>query len=107
MPLSWRRWPWRQSYASAGALYGTVRMGNAPLAGARILLACPSFAARQAAAEAVSDGGGGFALRVNANGRCEMHVERGNLSGPNFQVFVSDNPVRLDFAVDQGLARAR
>jgi hypothetical protein len=97
-------WP---SSASAGALYGTVRLGEAPLPGARVLLACPSFAARQAAAETATDGGGGFALRVTANGRCEMHVERGNQVGPNFPVYVSDNPVRLDFAVDPGLARAR
>jgi hypothetical protein len=93
--------------AHGGALYGTVRSGAAPLAGVRILLACPSFAAKQAAAEAVSDGSGSFALRVGANGRCEMRVERGGQAGPNFEVYVSDNPVRFDFAVDQGLARSK
>ncbi len=93
--------------AGAGALYGTVRLGGAPLGAARILLACPGFAAVQTAADAASDASGSFALRVAANGRCEMRVRRGNDTGPPFAVYLSNNPIRYDFVVDQQLQRVR
>jgi hypothetical protein len=92
--------------ASAGALYGTVRSGGTPLVGSRIELACPSFAGRQTGTEVTSDGSGSFSLRVAANGRCEMRVQRGNLTGPAFDVYLSNNPLRFDFVVDQNLVRA-
>lgn len=93
--------------ASAGALYGTARIGQAPLGGARIIVACPNFAQQQAGGEVSSDGSGSFSLRVAANGRCQMRVEQGGRSGPPFDVFLSDNPLRFDFVLDQGLARVR
>jgi hypothetical protein len=93
--------------ADAGALYGTVRLSSAPLVGARILLACPAFDKAQSSTSAQSDGSGSFALNVGATGRCQMRVEHGGRAGPNFDVYVSDNPVRFDLAVDQGLARTK
>lgn len=91
----------------AGALYGTVRQGAAPMAGARILLACPGFDKAQASTSAQTDNSGSFALSVGATGRCQMRVEQGGRAGPNFDVYVSDNPVRFDFGVDAGLGRAK
>ena len=91
----------------AGALYGTVRQGPAPLAGARILLACPGFDRPQASTTGQSDNSGSFALNVGATGRCQMRVEQGGRVGPNFDVYVSDNPVRFDFAVDPALGRTK
>ncbi len=93
--------------AQAGALYGTARLGPAPLGGARILVACPGFAQQQAGGEVNTDGSGSFSLRVAANGRCQMRVEQGGRSGPPFEVYLSDKPLRFDFVLDQGLAKVR
>ncbi len=89
----------------AGPLYGTVRVGAAPLAGGRVLIACPSFAARRDGAEAATDNSGSYSLRVAANGRCEMRVQRGNQVGAPFEVFLANNPLRLDVAVNAALTR--
>ena len=96
---------WSQP-ASAGPLYGTVRIGQAPAAGIEVSVACPSFE-RPPLARVVTDARGSFSLQVPASGRCEMRVRRGNQSGNPFVVFVSNNPLRFDFEIDGGMNRVR
>lgn len=93
--------------ASAGALYGTVRGEHGALGVVKVLLACPGFASPARKTEVLSDNGGGFALRVAGNGKCEMRVQRGNQLGPPFDVYLSDNPIRFDFVVGADLRRLR
>ena len=98
--------------ASAGPLYGTVRIGQAPAAAVKIFVACPGFSRPgqpppQAAAEAVTDARGSFSLRVPASGRCQMRVGHDTRVGGAFEVFVSNNPVRFDFDIDNALNRVR
>lgn len=108
MRTAWLSGVWLLPWAAqAGALYGTARLGAAPLGGARILVACPGFAQQQAGGEVGTDGSGSFSLRVAANGRCQMRVEQGGRSGPPFEVYLSDKPLRFDFVLDQGLARVK
>lgn len=100
-------WP---AAASAGPLYGTVKIQqtNMPAAGARISVACPSFSRpAQPPTDVVADGRGSFSMRVPANGRCEMRVQRDNKVGAAFEVFVSNNPMRFDFAIDGASNRMR
>ena len=92
-------------FANAGAMYGTVRLNNAPLGGAQLTVSCPSFAAARETAGGASDASGSFALRVQATGRCEMRVQRGGQSGPPFPVYLSDKAIRFDLAVTPALAR--
>jgi hypothetical protein len=92
--------------ATAGPLYGTVRMGQEPVQRVDIFVACPGFnRSAQAPASVTTDARGSFALRVEASGRCEMRVRRGNQTGSPFEVFVSNNPVRLDIEIDRALNR--
>lgn len=94
-------WP-----ASAGPLYGTLLIAGAPVAGVTISVSCPTFqAATQGSAQAITDAGGSYAMRVPANGRCQMRVERNGQAGTAFDVFVSDNALRFDFQVDAALNR--
>ena len=95
--------------ASAGALYGTVRVGGAPAAGVAIVVACPAFKSPgpPAVIEALTDARGSYSLGVSASGRCEMQVRRGGQVGAAFEVFVSDNPLRFDFEIDGSLNRVR
>ncbi len=93
--------------AHAGALYGTVRSERGPLGAALIQLACPRFAPGARATEVKSDANGSFALRLPVNGRCEMRVQRGNLVGPPFEVYLFENPVRFDFVVGTRLEKLR
>jgi hypothetical protein len=94
--------------ASAGALYGTVRIGQAPAAEVNISVACPGFnRPGHPPIDVVTDRRGSFSLRVQASGRCEMRVRRGNQVGAAFEVFVSNNPVRFDFEVNGAMNRVR
>jgi hypothetical protein len=98
--------------AFAGALYGTVRIGRAPAAGVRIFVACPEFGrpglpSPRVETDVVTDTRGSFSLRVAASGRCQMRVQHANQIGGTFQVFVSDNPLRFDFELDDAMNRVR
>ena len=94
--------------AHAGALYGTVTLGPAPAAGVQVAVACPTFAQpSQSPAPVTTDERGSFSLLVNATGRCEMRINRGGQAGAPFEVFVSDNPLRLDVEIDNALNRVR
>lgn len=96
-PLAW-----------AGPLYGTIRIGPAPAAGVEVSVACPGFGrSPQPPSRGITDARGGFALRVLASGRCEMRARRGNQVGLPFDVFVSNNPLRLDFEVNAAMNRVR
>ena len=92
--------------ASAGPLYGTVRIGTRPAAGVTVMVACPSFArSAEGAASAPADPRGSFTLRVQHNGRCEMRARSGNALGAPFPVFSSENSLRYDFQVDEQMNR--
>jgi hypothetical protein len=92
----------------AGALYGTARIGQGPAANARISVACPGFGRPELTSfSTVTDARGGFSLRVQATGRCEMQVEQNNQTGPAFEVFVSNNSLRFDFELNNALQRVR
>ncbi len=98
--------------ASAGALYGTVRIGQTPARDVRIFIACPRFnrpgqPLPSATADSVADPRGSFSLRVPATGRCEMKVQRDRQIGSPFEVFVSDNPLRFDFEIDGAMNKVR
>jgi hypothetical protein len=94
--------------AAAGPLYGTVRMGQAPVQNVEISVACPGFD-RPAQSPTVvrTDERGSFSMRVPASGRCEMRVQRGNQTGSPFEVLVSNNPLRFDFEINSALNRVR
>src|SRR5262249_42943011 len=99
-------------YASAGALYGTVRIGQAPAAGVVMDVACPRFnppgqPPPRVTAHAVTDTRGSFSLRVEADGRCEMRLQRNNQVGNAFEVFASNNSLRLDLEIDNAMNRVR
>jgi hypothetical protein len=85
--------------AYAGALYGTLRVNAAPAASYAVFLACPG----QQPIAATTDVRGGFTLRSQSVGSCSMWVQRGNVAGNKFPVFVSDKPLRLDLSVDASL----
>ena len=94
--------------ASAGVLYGTVRLGEAPAAQVNIAVACPGFdPPGRPTIATVSDARGSFSLRVPTSGRCEMRVRRGDQVGAPFEVFVSTNPMRFDFVLDRAMNRVR
>jgi hypothetical protein len=96
--------------ASAGPLYGSVRTDQGPVAAVTVLVACPGFQASgqsPSTADAITDARGSYSLRVQARGRCEMRVRRDRREGKPFQVFVSDNPLHLDFEIDNALNRVR
>jgi hypothetical protein len=90
--------------ASAGPLYGTVRMGAAPAAGVTIRVTCPGA---QPSGAAVTDAQGSYSLFVPGSGQCEMHLQRGSQNGPAIPVVVSDNALRFDFEIDGTLNRVR
>ena len=85
--------------AYAGALYGTLMVGNAPAAGYSLYLECPGSPTMTVA----TDGHGSFSMLARAVGSCSMWVQRGGSVGRKFTVFVSDNPMRFDFSVDNAL----
>jgi hypothetical protein len=87
--------------AYAGALFGTLRVDNAPAQGYSVFLQCPGTQL----ATATTDPRGGFTLRAQAVGSCSMWVQHGNVVGGRFSVFVSDQPMRFDVAVDGSLNR--
>ncbi|MCK9686037.1 carboxypeptidase-like regulatory domain-containing protein [Scleromatobacter humisilvae] len=92
--------------ALAGPLYGTVRLNNAPLAGADIEVACPQFnTSPHSEVSATTDAQGSFTLRVPSVGRCQMRVGKGPHKGNPFAVFVSNNALRFDVQVDADLSR--
>lgn len=91
------------SGAIAGPLYGTVRLGQAPAAQVNVVVTCPN----QPPTGATTDARGSFSLLVPTSGRCRMRVERGNQKGGEFEVFVSDNPMRFDVVLDGALNRVR
>jgi len=96
----------------AGALYGTVRMGQAPADSIEIKVACPKFSRPgqpppPVATKAITDMRGSFSLRVETTGRCEMQLQRNNQVGAAFEVFVSNNPLRFDFEIDSAMNRVR
>lgn len=91
------------SSAVAGPLYGTVRLGQAPAAQVNVVVACPN----QPPTGTTTDARGSFSLLVPTSGRCRMRVERGNQKGDEFEVFVSDNPMRFDVVLDNALNRVR
>ena len=96
----------QSSIALGGPLYGTVRTGNAPAAGVNLAVACPGFGRpAQTPVDTTSDERGSYSLRVPASGRCEMRVRRGNQTGAAFEVFVSNNPSRLDVELNNQLNR--
>lgn len=92
---------------SAGPLYGTVRIGQTPAANVNIAVACPGFSRPGPPIEAATDARGSFSMLVPTSGRCEMRVGRGGKVGAAFEVFVSNNPLRFDFVVDNAMNRVR
>lgn len=92
--------------ATAGPLYGTVRIGTQPAAGVQITVACPTFSApAQTSPPVVTDANGSYSLLVRASGSCQMQVRRDDRIGTVFEVFVSDNPLRFDFQIDDAMDR--
>ncbi len=91
--------------ASAGPLYGTVRIAQATAAGVTIEVACPGFAGGSIVASTNTDGQGSYSLLVPTAGGCEMRLRRGGQVGAAFGVGISDNALRLDLAVDGSLNR--
>ena len=93
--------------ASAGALYGTVRLNQNPAPGLKILVACPGFGRSGGGppSDAQTDGRGSFSIRVTASGRCQMQVQRNGQTGAPFDVFVSNNAMRLDIELNASLNR--
>ena len=90
----------------AGPLYGTVRLRAASPEPVRVFVACPSFAhPNQEELDVGLDARGSFAMRVRTIGRCEMQLRAGPRAGTPFAVFVSNNPLRYDFGVDEQLNR--
>jgi hypothetical protein len=85
--------------AYAGALYGTLTIGNSPAAGYALHLECPGLATTTVA----TDGRGSFSMLARAVGSCNMWVQHGSAVGRKFVVFVSDNPMRFDFSIDSAL----
>jgi hypothetical protein len=85
--------------AHAGALYGTLLIGNSPAGGYSLHLECPGTSTTTVA----TDGHGSFSMLARAVGSCNMWVERGGSVGRKFVVFVSDNPMRFDFSIDSAL----
>lgn len=92
--------------ATAGPLYGTVRLGGGAAGGIGIEVACPSLERpEQGAGSTVTDPRGSFSLLVPATGRCQMRLRRGAEVGAPFDVFSSDNPLRFDLQIDRALNR--
>ncbi len=93
--------------ANAGALYGTVRIGQLPAENLNIFVACPAFNPGALPSPTVTDSRGSFSIRVASSGRCQMRVGRQNVVGTAFDVFVSNNPLRFDFTIDKAMNRVR
>ena len=92
--------------ATAGPLYGTVRIGAAPASGVQISVACPTFSVpAHTSPPVMTDANGSYSLLVRATGSCQMQVSRGDQVGAAFEVFVSDNPLRFDFQIDAAFNR--
>lgn len=95
----------------AGTLYGTVRVGSTPAAGVGVSVACPGFGGPgrppPATGDATTDTRGSYSLRVEANGPCKMRLQRDGRTGPEFDVFVANNSLRLDVDADTALGRVR
>ena len=85
--------------AQAGALYGTLTLGNSPAAGYALHLECPGIPTTTVA----TDNRGRFSLLARAVGSCNMWVQHGGAAGRKFVVFVSDNPMRIDLSIDSAL----
>lgn len=85
--------------ANAGALYGTLTLGNAPAAGYSLHLDCPGIPTTTVA----TDNRGSFSMLARAVGSCNMWVQHGGAVGRKFVVFVSDNPMRIDLSIDGAL----
>jgi hypothetical protein len=96
-------------HSDAGPLYGTVQIDSGgPASAVEISVACPGFdQPTQAPPPAVTDAQGSYSLLVPATGRCQMRVRRGNQVGSAFEMFLSENPLRLDFVVDSAMNRVR
>jgi hypothetical protein len=90
--------------ASAGPLYGTVRIGQGVASGVTVEVACPGFAGG-AVVSATTDGQGSYSMLVPAVGGCEMRVRRGGQVGASFGVGISENALRLDLTLDGNLAK--
>ena len=91
--------------ASAGPLYGTVRIAQGTASGVTVEVACPGFAGGSIVASATTDAQGSYSLLVPTAGGCEMRVRRGGQVGAPFAVGVSDNALRLDPVLDGSLSR--
>jgi hypothetical protein len=92
--------------ASAGPLYGTVRIAQGTAAGVTVEVACPGFAGGSIVASAPTDGQGSYSLLVPTAGGCEMRLRRGGQVGAAFGVGISDNALKLDLTVDGNMNRA-
>ncbi len=90
--------------ATAGPLYGTLRLDRAPAAGFGISVTCPRLTRP---VRTTTDPRGSFSMLVPTSGRCQMRVTRGQREGTPFAVFVSDRPLRLDVTIDSALNRVR
>ena len=98
--------------AAAGALYGTVRIGQAPADRVTIKVACPRFGGSgrpppTAVGEGATDSRGSYSLRVEAVGPCKMQLQRDGRVGTEFDVFVSNNSLRLDVEADAAMNKVR
>lgn len=92
--------------ATAGPLYGTVRMEQAPAVGVEVTVACPSFdRTTHKPVPATTNDRGSYSLLVPASGRCQMRARRGDTVGRSFDVFVSDRSLRFDFEIDRRMNR--
>jgi hypothetical protein len=74
--------------ASAGEIFGDLRLGDEYLAGAKLQLKCGD-----AVAEATTDSTGSFRIRIGASGRCQLTVTHENQT-PSIDVVVFDKPAR-------------
>jgi hypothetical protein len=93
--------------ASAGPLYGTVQISQTPAVAVTILVACPGFngSVQPQLFTTQTDRYGSYSLLVPTSGRCEMRVEGNGQKGNAFEVYVSNNPLRLDFGIDSAMNR--
>lgn len=78
----------------AGAVYGTLTRGGAPLAGAQVFLTCGAL---------ISSGQSGpkgqYRLTIAAGGRCVLAID-----GRTLEIGLGEQPLRQDFEVPAGSA---
>ena len=85
--------------AFAGQISGTIRSGNAALAGARVVIECGG-----ASGTGNTDGSGRYNIYVSATGSCSLMLPD---HGASTRVFSSSQPTRHDFVLNGSVLKKR